>query len=158
MTDAAEKLEEETPAQEESVQPVDVNRFGPADEKRNHFVIYCKQGTNPDCVLQVEFWEHISRFLDRGDIVEVLPEDLSWEMNVRVLDKGPNWAMVRKRDFIRYGEVEVQSEMPNKYDVKWTGPVTKFRVIFNGEKLKDGFATEELGRRYASNHAQALKR
>ncbi len=175
MSEAAEKLDpteaeqsnDETPAQEAApevevpnhIKPVGVNRFAPAEQKRNHFVVYCKHGTDPESVLQVEFWEHVARWLGRGDLIEVMPEDLAWEMSVRVLDKGHNWALVKKREFFDYGgATKVKSEMPQSYNVDWTGPINKFRVTFNGEKLKDGFATEELARRYAANHAQALKR
>ena len=48
--------------------------------------------------------------------------------------------------------------MPTKYKVEWAGQTDKFRVLFNGEVLKTGFATEALANTYAQNHAQALKR
>lgn len=171
MSETAEKLEElepEAPAQEkapapeavpESVKPVGINRFGIAVEKRNEFVLNCKYGTNPEHVLEPEFWEHIARHLGRGDIVEVTPDDLAWEMSVRVIDRGNNWASVKKRHFIDYGgSAEVASEIPSKYKVEWGGQTDKFRVIFNKEVLKKGFATESLARQWASNHAAALKR
>lgn len=165
MAEAAENLEN-APAQEEvttevpeTAKPVGVNRFGIAVEKRNEFVVHCKHGTNPEHVLDVEFWEHLARHLGRGDIVEVVPDDLSWEMSVRVIDRGANWAHVKKRHFIDYGgAMEVASEIPQKYDVEWAGQTEKFRVLFNKEVLKSGFASESLARRYADNHAQALKR
>ena len=155
---------DEIPAQEavkvpESVKPISLNRFGVAGEKRNEFVVNCKQGTDPKMVLEVEFWEHIARHLGRGDIVEVTPDDLAWEMNVRVIDRGNNWATVRERFFIDYGgSAQIRPETPIKYKVEWAGQTDLFRVVFNGEVLKKGFATEILASQYASNHAQALKR
>jgi hypothetical protein len=156
----------ESPAQDtdkievpDSVKPVGLNRFGVAGEKRNEFVVNCKQGTDPKCVLETEFWEHIARHLGRGDIVEVTPDDLAWEMNVRIIDRGNNWALVRERFFLDYGgPAFIQSELPQKYKVEWAGLTHKFRVVFNGEILKKGFATEALAGQYATNHAQALKR
>ena len=165
MSEAAEKIDEkdEAPAQEnevpESVKPVGVNRFGVAIERRNEFAVSCKYETSPDDVLKPEFWEHISRHLGRGDIIEVTPDDLAWELSVRVIDRGHNWAHVKKRHFIDYGgSMEVAPEVPSKYLVEWGGQTDKFRVVFNKEVLKKGFATEDLAKQYAANHSQALKR
>jgi hypothetical protein len=158
------EIDDESPAQEaievpESVKPISLNRFGVAGEKRNEFVVHCKHGALPEHVLEVEFWEHISQHLGRGDIVEITPDDLAWEMNVRVIDRGNNWATVRERFRVDYGgPAQLRPETPTKYKVEWAGQTDKFRVVFNGEVLKKGFATELLASQYASNHAQALKR
>lgn len=159
----AEQLDE-TPAQEvkevpESAKPISLNRFGVALEKRNEFVVHAKQGADPELCLEPKFWEHIARHLGRGDIVEIVSDDLAWELSVRVIDKGHNWAHVKKRHFIDYGgAVEIQSELPQNYKVDWAGQTDKFRVIFNGEPLKVGFANEAFAHQYARNHAQSLKR
>lgn len=165
MSDAAEKIEQDlepdTPALEvpNSVKPVSLNRFGLADQKRNHYLVNCKYGMDPELVLEPEFWEHIARHLGRGDVVTVEPDDLAWEMSVKVIDRGHNWANVKKREFFDYGGAAViRSEIPSKYKVEWAGQTDKFRVVFNGEVLKKGFATETIASQYASNHAQALKR
>lgn len=164
MSEPAEKIDQveaqepETPEVNESVKPVGVNRFGVAQEKRNEFVAFVKNGTDPEDVLKPDFWTHIARHLGRGDIVEVCTDDLAWEMSVRVLDRGHNWANVRKRYFIEHETAEIQSELPTAYKVDWAGQTDMFRVTFNGEVLKKGFATEALANRFASNHAQALKR
>lgn len=164
MSEATAEKIDETPAQEaievpDSVKPVGVNRFGLAGEKRNEYAVHCKVETLPEQVLEVEFWEHIARFLGRGDTVEITPDDLAWEMSVRVLDKGNNWANVKKRWFIDHGgRAEIKSELPSKYKIDWAGQTDKFRVVFNGEVQKSGFATEALANQFATNHAQALKR
>lgn len=165
MGKAAEKIDD-TPAQEpaitevpESVKPVTLNRFGLAAEKRNHFLVNVKRGTSREHVLEAEFWEHIAAHFGRGDVVTVEPDDLAWELSVKVIDRGANWALVKEREFFDYGgSAEIRSEMPTKYKVEWAGQTDKFRVLFNGEVLKTGFATEALASQYAQNHAQALKR
>ena len=166
MAEPAEKLDEvEAPAQDteptevpESVKPVGLNRFGLAAEKRNQFLVNVPHGTNPDLALEPDFWTHVSRHLGRGDVVTIEPDDLAWEMSVKVLDRGINWANVRKREFFEYGSFEVMPETPTKYKVEWAGQTDMFRVCYEGEVIKSGFATEELARRFAANHAQALKR
>lgn len=168
MGKAAEKIEdtqvEETPAQEktevsESVKPAGVNRFSLAAEKRNHYIVHVPHGTSPEVALEPDFWTHVARFLGRGDVITIEPDDLAWEMSVIVLDRGHNWANVRQRgEIFNYGVVEVLPETPAAYKVEWAGQTDKFRVVYKGEALKSGFATEELARKFAANHAQALKR
>ncbi len=165
MSEPAEKLDDLETAQEpevteipEQVKPVGVNRFGLAAEKRNHFLVNVPHGTDPELCLETEFWTHVAQHLGRGDVVTIEPDDLAWEMGVKVLDCGHNWANVRKRQFFEYERVDVRSETPSGYEVEWAGQTDKFRVVFKGEVLKKGFATEALGRQFVSNHAQALKR
>lgn len=163
MSDAAEKIDETTEevAQEvpDTVKPVGVNRMGLAAEKRNRYTIYCKNETNPEHVLNIEFWEHVARRLGHGDIIEVYPDDLSWEMNVLVLDVGHNWAQVSKRHFIEHAANDTDTaDLESQYDVQWRGKTDKHCVLFKGEVLKGGFSSKRLASRYAENHAQAQKR
>ena len=166
MAKAAEKIDEtqEAPAQEpeavevpEQVKPAGPNRFALAETKRNHYIVHVPHGTNPDDCLEPDFWVHVARHLGRGDIVTV-PDDLAWEMSVKVLDRGHNWANVRPREMFEYGEFEIVSETPKSYKIEWAGQTDMFRVLFKGEILRKGFATEKLAHQFASNHAQALKR
>lgn len=164
MSEAAEKIDEvdaQGPAATEIpdyVKPVGINRFGLMPEKHNHFVVHVPHGTDPDLCLETEFWTHVAQHLARGDFVTIEPDDLAWEMGVRVLDCGHNWANVRKRQFYEYESIAIRSEQPLGYKVEWAGQTDKFRVVFKGEVLKKGFATEALASRFVSNHAQALKR
>lgn len=172
MSDAAEKLDDDVevestdaPAQEaekvevpEQVKPIGLNRFGLAAEKRNTYLINVPHGTQPEVALEPDFYSHIARHLGRGDIVVIEPDDLAWEMSVKVLDMGHNWANVRPRSMHKYGEFEVVPERPKNYTIKWAGQTDKFRVEYKGEVIKKGFATEQLAGTFASNHAQALKR
>jgi hypothetical protein len=87
-----------------------------------------------------------------------VPHGTEWEMSVKVLDMGHNWANVRPRSMHKYGEFEVVPERPKGYTIKWAGQTDKFRVEYKGEVIKKGFATEQLAGTFASNHAQALKR
>lgn len=167
MADAAKKVDEDVtesaqdaPVTLDEIKPVGINRFGLADEHRNVWRCNAKIGTSPDQVLDASFFEHIARHLSRGDVLEIMPDDMAWEVNVRVLDCGHNWAIVRERFRVEYGTVDpdAQQKLASDYDIKWAGNTDKFAVKYKGEILKKGFATEDLARRFASNHAQALKR
>ena len=167
MADAAQKVDEDVteiaqdaPQQPDEIQPVSVNRFGLAAEHRNVWRCNAKIGTTPDQVLDASFYEHIARHLTRGDIIEIMPDDLSWEVNVRVMDHGHNWAIVRERFRVEndMGTDEVPEKLQSAYDIKWGGSTDKFVCKYKGEVLKKGFATEDLARRFAANHASALQR
>jgi hypothetical protein len=170
MSEAAKKIDdvdestaEETPAQEavhvpEQVKPIGTNRFGLRSEKENDYIIHVPHGTDPELCLEPDFYSHIAKHLGRGDVVTIEPDDLAWEMSVKVLDRGHNWANVRPREMFKYGQFEVQSDTPRDYKIEWAGQTDMFRVVYKGEVLKVGFAVEEFARRFASNHAQALKR
>jgi len=166
MSDAAEKIDELEPEVEtevtevpDSVKPVGVNRMGLAAEKRNHYTVYCKIDTNPEHVLDINFWEHVARHLGHGDIVEVLPDDLAWEMSVRVIDCGHNWAHVGKRQFIEYQESDQElPDLESQYAVQWRGVTDRHVVLFKGEVLRTRFASKKLATTYAENHAKAQKR
>ena len=173
MAETAEKIDEtvdeQAPAQEatqdveefevpEQVKPVGLNRFGLAAEKRNHYLVYVPHGTDPETCFQPDFWSHVARHLGRGDVVTIEPDDLAWERSVKIVDRGHNWANAKPRTMFKYGAVEILPETPTEYKVDWGGKTDMFRVVFKGEVLKKGFATEALARRFASNHAQALKR
>jgi len=167
MADAAKKVDEEVtesaqeaPELPQDIKPVSINRFGLAGEHRNEWRCNAKIGTSPDQVLDASFFEHIARHLNRGDIVEIMPDDMAWEINVRVIDHGHNWAIVRERFRVDYGieSVETPEKLASAYDIKWGGSTDKFVCKYKGEVLKKGFATEDLARRFASNHASALTR
>jgi hypothetical protein len=157
--DVTESAQEAPEALPNDIKPVSINRFGLAGEHRNEWRCNAKVGTTPDQALDAAFYEHIARHLNRGDIVEIMPDDLAWELNVRVLDHGHNWAVVSERWRVEHQKPEASpGQLTSDYDIKWAGTTDKFAVKYKGELLKKGFATEDLARRFAANHAQALRR
>lgn len=164
---AAKKVEPESPETTEepveevpqTVKPVGVNRFGLLAEHANLWRVNCHVDTKPEDVLQPEFWEHISRHLNRGDSIQVMPDDMSWKMVLHVHDRGHNWANVKREEFYEYGGAsEPQEDIPANYKVRFAGSTHQYQVEFNGKKLKSGFATKEIAHQYVKNHAAAVKR
>jgi hypothetical protein len=166
MADAAKKVDEdvtdsaqEAPEVPADIKPVSINRFGLAEEHRNVWRCNAKIGTTQEQALEASFYEHIARHLNRGDVIEVMPDDLAWELSVRVLDHGHNWAVVARRFYIEHAKPDATpADISSDYDIKWAGTTDKFAVKYRGEPLKKGLATEDLARRFAANHAQALRR
>ena len=164
MAEAAKKVEEPIDESQEqevapSIKPVGINRFGLLAEHANAWRVNCKVETDPKDVEDPAFWEHIAQHLNRGDTIEVMPDDMRWKMLLHVHDKGHNWASVKQMAFFEFGKpADPDVDLPRRYAVEWAGTTERWRVLFNGKKLKSGFATEQLAHRYATNHAEAVKR
>ena len=157
----AEVLTEDEPVEEkapDSLKPVSRARWGLLVEHSNTFRVNCKVDTKPEHCLDPSYWEHISLSLSRGDEIHVMPDDMSWELVLHVQDTGHNWAHVIKKAFYELAPSVGLEQLPGIYKVEWAGSTEKFRVLREGEKLKAGFATEALARRYAANHEAAVRR
>lgn len=146
---------EETP---DSAKPVTVSRWGLLAEHANTFRVNCKIETTPEQCLDPSYWEHISQYLNRGDEIHVMPDDMAWELVLHVQDKGHNWTHVIKKSFFELAASVGLEQIPSDYKIDWAGSTKKFRVLRKGDELKSGFATEALARRYAANHQDAVRR
>lgn len=155
----AEVLEDEVvPETPDSAKPIGVGRFGLLVEHANTFRVNCKIETKPQECLDPSYWEHIAQYLNMGDEVHVMPDDMSWELVLHVQDKGPNWASVIKKAFYELAPSTGDEAIPSVYSIEWAGTTKKFRVLREGKELKSGFATKALAGRFAANHEAAVRR
>lgn len=162
-TATAEKLEDhvdEAPQEEtpDAAKPVTRSRYGLLSEYANQFRVNCKVDTKPEHCLDASYWEHIAQYLNRGDEIHIMPDDMAWELVVHVQDTGHNWAHVIKKMFYELAPSVGLEQISNVYEIRWAGSTAKFQVLREGKKLKDGFATEALARKYAANHEAAVRR
>jgi hypothetical protein len=151
----AEVVEEKTP---ESAKPVTLSRWGLLAEHANTWRVNCKIETTPEQCLDPSYWEHISKSLNRGDEIHVMPDDMSWELVLHVQDTGPNWAHVIKKVYYELAPSVGLEQIASVYKIEWAGSTKKFRVLREGTELKAGFATEAIARMYAAQHEKAVRR
>jgi hypothetical protein len=154
----AEVLEEAVEAVPASAKPVTVGRWGLLAEHANTFRVNCKVETTAEQCQDPSYWEHIAQYLNRGDEIHVMPDDMGWELVLHVQDTGHNWAHVIKKAFYQLAPSVGIEQISSVYKIEWAGSTKKFRVLRKGDELKSGFATEALARRYAGNHEQAVRR
>lgn len=155
----AEKLDKETEAEEETkVASPGVNRFGLQAEKNQQWRLDVPHGTNPQQCYEPTFWSHIAMHLRPGDEIRVFPDDMAWELVLHTVEAGNSWANVQKKDFYEYATRGEMERVESRYAVIFAGTTHKWRVLMDGKKLKEGFETEAIARRWAANHSEATKR
>jgi hypothetical protein len=133
-------------------------RFGLAAEARNPWWATVEKGTTPDEVLDESFWSHIARLLQPGDEITVMADDFGWRMDLQVIACGSLWAQVAELNRYDLSPAKPHDRLASKYKVEFAGAHHKWRVLREGEPLKDGFASEKIARQWAANHEAAVNR
>lgn len=170
MAEAAEKQEAapETPVKEtpaplldkpiDKVPAITADRFGLANEYRNVWKVTCKPETTPEQVMDQGYWANISMSLRPGDRIVVMPDDMAWELHLRVIGAGRLYAHVVKLEMYTLRSATPPEKLPSIYKIEHAGSHHKWRVLREGQPMKDGFETEALARRWAANHEAAVDR
>jgi hypothetical protein len=96
-------------------------------------------GTTKEMVLEADFWVHLGQTLKVDDRIEVVAQDGSFDLDLRVIAVDPRgfWAQMRLlREWPAKGEARPKAEVAAKtwpdaegYRVEWGGPVHKWRII-----------------------------
>jgi hypothetical protein len=139
-------------------EPVNLSRWGLADEKNTRHRVDVKPDVTPDQCMESGFWTHISMHFMPGDTITVRPENNEWELVLHVVDCGPQFANVVKKHFYELVPTTNMAPVRTDYKVEWAGNVHKWRFLRLGKMMKDGFATKELAARAAQNHQMAVDR
>lgn len=167
MGQAAEELEQTEvtePTEPKKRTPrapaINMARFAEAGYARNVFVVTAVEGTTIEQICDQAYWQHVAHMLKPADRIEVLDETMSYFIELIVLAQDRLWAHVGILQHIDlrpfHGQDIPIAEVD--YEVKYAGTHVKWRVLYKGDKLKDGFATEGLARRWVSNHIASRSR
>jgi hypothetical protein len=116
--------------------------------------ISVKPGTTIEMVLDPDYWVHGGGVLKVNDLIEVIAQDGSFELELRVVavDARGYWAHVRPRyRWPAEGEAVKRADAPNTwpdkdgYRIEWSGsPVHRWRIIDRaGEVVGSRFPTED---------------
>ena len=164
MGDPAQQIEEQAPeatAEEaRKTPPLAPARFRQAEYARNVFEVNCPSGTTLEDLIEQNYWQHVAHMLKQKDRIEVTDDTLTFYIELMVLAADRLWAhvaVVHEVDLLPFHGQDIPID-ERHYKVEFAGAHHKYRVLYKGEMIKEGFATEALARRWASNHATALKR
>lgn len=138
--------------------PVTLSRWGLADEKNTRHRVDVKTDVTPEQCLDEGFWTHISMHFMPGDTIIVRPEHNEWELELHVVNAGPQFAHVLKKHYYDLVPTTELETVPSLYKVEWAGNVRKWRFLREGKMMRDGFATKALAQRSAVNHQMAVDR
>lgn len=137
---------------------VTLARFGLEAEFNTVWRVNVSMDVKPEDCLDEMFWAHLSNHLRPCDTIRVIPDNMSWELLLHVAGKGRGWAHVIEKERYDLRTTKVEIQLPPIYKVEFAGSHHKWRVLREGNMLRDGFETEGLARRYAANHESAVDR
>lgn len=138
------------------------DRFKLAESVRRTHVVTPHHGTTLEEVMKPEYWAHIAAELKAGSHIEVVAEDGSWFAELFVVHAERLWAkmaLLRKVDLVATA-TEVNPADFEEFYVKWSGPVSKFRVHRKKDKevLRDNFETADAANAWLADHKKAMAR
>jgi hypothetical protein len=147
-----------------------------ADYVRTHYVIFAPEGVLPDDFLEPRFWRNHVGTLRQHDLIEILAEDGSYELTLRVRnfvvikngDGSDTLAGVYMRELDRkiFGElaqkpVVIEKEPPTttvgNLTITWGGPAHKFRILDGTNLVSKGHKTKEAATKAAEDYLAKLK-
>lgn len=102
-----------------------VNGLKQADYVRNIWRVSPKLDESFDDVLKPEYWSHVYANLQKGDIVEVMPEDSSYfaRLVVRhVLSRAAVMGVLEKKEFDNVKQINTEIQVKNHFYIKLRGP------------------------------------
>lgn len=138
--------------------PILPGKIKEASFPRNAWHIPAKASDDPRDLLDPKYWVHVSRMLRGGDKIEILAETNEWYAEAIVLDSGAYGAKIA----YVVGPIrltnEAEIDVPEDYEIKWSGPHTKFRVIRKSDNkmLRDQFTSKEEASSWVRAHRQAM--
>lgn len=116
-----------------------------AEHARQDWVATAEEGTLIEDVLNPQYWSHMASQMQPMDRIDVRIDTTEWLLELLVLQVGRNWArcaVLHRHDLAPVGDGDV---VPSGFEVKWGGPVNKWRVIrlADREPLTSGHANRE---------------
>lgn len=133
-----EAIKTETPAKAETarkVQELNPSRMKECEFERTTYVATAHEQTQPEDLLEPEYWSHVAEKLKPWDKIEARADDGSWYAEYLVLDTSCRWArlaLLAKYD-LTTSDVSLSQAARDEYKIEWKGPARKFCVIRNSD-------------------------
>lgn len=147
--------------EETKVTQLSPNRLALAEHAHQTFVATPESGTPPDALLDPKCWAHYSvnpnMKVNDGDIIIVKPEDGAYFMELLVRNVFRGGIQVAKLRLVELDKAD-QSNDIGDFEIKWSGPTLKFRVIRKLDKREmiSGLATKDHARDWIREHQKAM--
>lgn len=123
---------------------ISANNMQLSEFKRQDWICDADYGHTIEDALKPEYWAHVASQLRPWDHIELRAEDGSWMAEFMVLFCERTYAKVHLKQKYMLTTQDVSLTQAAAFDIAWSGPAKKFRVIRKSDKavLKDGFATQ----------------
>ena len=158
----SEPQERQAPAKDRKIQPIIEARIKSGDFVRAFYVATAFENTQPEDLLQPEYWAHFAQKLKLRDRIEVWADDASWMADVVVLGATKNAADVRllRVDYIdAYQPEGATSDHMKSYDVRYRGIHSQWSVVRLADNaiVHEGEGSRASADRWLSEHLKAMK-
>lgn len=146
----------ETPAQgttaniapERKVQVLNPARIKECEFERTVYTCTAHENTEPNDLLNPEYWTHVAEKFKPFDKVEARADDGSWYAEFLVLETSRRWTRMVLLGMwnLTTADVSLTQSKLQEFAVEWKGPARKFcvlrlsdqEIIHDGEQTKAG--------------------
>ncbi len=130
------EVKEAPPAAKEKrhVRQIEIGRWRQAESERTVYVITAFENTEPEDLLQPDYWAHIANKLSPWDHVEARADDGSWWAEYLVLAVDRAWARMAMLRKVSLSTADVSLSQSNAFEVRHRGPASKWSVVRLSDK------------------------
>lgn len=139
-------------------------RFKEASFARNQWRVAAEYGTTLDDIKKPEYWAHVAKNLKPGDEISVLADDMTFKVNLDVLDASRTGAKVFVVDYIDYtindNPVDFTTDQDPEYEIKYAGPHLQHQVIRLSDRsvIKENLALRGDAEAWLKEHLKTITR
>jgi hypothetical protein len=145
------------------VRPMEVMRFNGEEFSRMAWVCTAFEHTNPEDLLQPEYWAHVATKLTPRSRIEAWADDGSWMAEYVVLEAGRNWARLHLLTVHHFTSADIAQTLADRmspYEITHRGPHAKWSVIRKSDRqvLSEGYETARGAAEYMDERLKADRR
>lgn len=134
-------------------------RVRPLEGTLNQWEADCDHGVTKEDLERTAFWVHNAKLCRPRDFIHAFCVDGSFYARLLVTAIGPKDVRCHTLEFVKLDPVDPNLlALPAGYTVGWAGTIAKWRVIRNGQVLREGFDQESMARSWLSNHITSVAR
>ena len=138
--------------------PITMARFGLDSEYNQPWKATVPQGITPEQTLDQGYWANVSMHLNPGDTITIMPDDGSWKQILHVIGCGKLFAHVVQLHLYDLQPAGLIAPLPSIYKIEFAGAHHKWRVLREGQPLRDGFRSRSEAQKWTANHEAAVNR
>lgn len=133
---------------------VPIARMKEAEYVRSSYIMHLPADVTEEQIRDERFYAHVSTAFKPGDVLYLIADDASWEVEARVRAAGRLYAQVQIVNRIDFNE-DVTLPQTSPYTIQYGGGHAKYRVMRDNEPIRDGFASKRDAQRWIDSHMQA---
>lgn len=122
----------------------------------NRWSVTLDDATPYDRLFDTDYWSHVARKLQIGDIVEVHAENGTWFAELYVVSAHRLAAKVVELRKVGLATAPESETVASPFSVKWRGPNGKWAIMRGNDVMQSGFASMEEAEIAKANLAKTL--